>query len=199
MRTNCLFPYSSIQHKSSVTTPSLFPPTWLPHTSTYDSHCYYDLYNTFVQCPAMSLPFPQHGTAEEQDKKVVANNSEPSSGIISLLKPGPKSDQDTLNVAFGGGIRAPSPDPSIISIDDLNNVRLGRNPDYLDVPDARRYASPSPGPRPRSLKARLAACWRANKGLALVMISQMFGTLMNVTTRLLEREGNNGGLILNCC
>lgn len=138
------------------------------------------------------MPFPQHGTAEEQDKKADASNNEPSSGIIALLKPGPKSDQDTLNVTFGGGIRVPSPDPSIISIDDLNNVRLGRNPDYLDVSDARRYASPSPAPRPPSFKGRLAASWSANKGLALVMISQMFGTLMNVTTRLLEREGNNG-------
>ncbi|KAF2101083.1 hypothetical protein NA57DRAFT_24049, partial [Rhizodiscina lignyota] len=36
------------------------------------------------------------------------------------------------------------------------------------------------------------AVWVRNKGLALVLIAQVFGTLMNVTTRLLEVEGNNG-------
>lgn len=142
------------------------------------------------------MPSPQHGAAEEPDKKPHANKNEPSPGFAAVLKPGPKSDQDTLNVTFGGGIRVPSPDPSIISIDDLNNVRWGRNPDHLDAPEAlgRRYASPSPAPQPRTAKGRLAALWNANKGLALVMISQMFGTLMNVTTRLLEREGNTGEL-----
>lgn len=38
--------------------------------------------------------------------------------------------------------------------------------------------------------------WRAffekNKGLAYVLLAQLFGTLMNVTTRVLEMEGNNG-------
>ncbi|KYG44728.1 hypothetical protein M433DRAFT_39635, partial [Acidomyces richmondensis BFW] len=38
----------------------------------------------------------------------------------------------------------------------------------------------------------LQAFWIRNKGLAFMLIAQIFGTLMNVTTRLLEVEGNNG-------
>lgn len=104
----------------------------------------------------------------------------------SSFKPGDKPD-DSLNVSRGA-IRAPSPDPSLISIDDSNNIRLGRNPHY--VPGYRR-ASRSPAP-PRTLRGRLQISWVKNKGLALVLIAQLFGTLMNVTTRMLEMEGNDG-------
>ena len=34
--------------------------------------------------------------------------------------------------------------------------------------------------------------WTKNRGLFLVLVSQFFGTLMNITTRLLEMEGNDG-------
>ncbi|OCK93953.1 uncharacterized protein K441DRAFT_563860 [Cenococcum geophilum 1.58] len=107
-------------------------------------------------------------------------------------KPSAKSDQEQLTVPFTGGIRAPSPDTlSNISIDDLNNIRIGRIPDYLPVPASRRHASSSPAP-PKTLKEKAAVFWTRNKGLALVLLAQVFGTLMNVTTRLLEVEGNHG-------
>lgn len=139
----------------------------------------------------MSLP-PPPKSSNDHDKKLsdVELDNELLPGYTG--KAGAKPEQELLNVAFRGGIRAPSPSPSVISIDDLNNVRVGRNPDYLPVPDSRRHVSRSPTARPRSLKGRLALFWVANKGLALVMIAQVFGTLMNVTTRLLEMEGNNG-------
>jgi drug/metabolite transporter (DMT)-like permease len=38
----------------------------------------------------------------------------------------------------------------------------------------------------------LAAAWIRNKGLAYMLLAQVFGVLMNVTTRLLEIEGNKG-------
>jgi hypothetical protein len=89
-----------------------------------------------------------------------------------------------------GAIRAPSPDPSsIISID--SSIRLGRNPDYLPIQHGRRHASHSPAP-PWTFRGRLRSLWVTNKGLALVLIAQLFGTLMNVTTRILEVEGNDG-------
>lgn len=88
-------------------------------------------------------------------------------------------------------IRVPSPDPSLLSIDDSNNIRYGHNPDYApDQIDSRNTLRP-PIP-PRTLKGRLQALWYRNKGLFLVLISQLFGTLMNITTRLLEMEGNDG-------
>ncbi|KAH8685583.1 hypothetical protein BGZ60DRAFT_344091, partial [Tricladium varicosporioides] len=41
----------------------------------------------------------------------------------------------------------------------------------------------------RTLQSRLLSFWRGNQGLFLVSFSQLFGALMNVTTRLLELEG----------
>lgn len=107
------------------------------------------------------------------------------------VKSASKTDQDA-NVTFSGSIRAPSPDPSLISFDDSNNVRLGRNPDRLALPDVRRRLSRSPVPVPRTWRAKTQQFWTTNKGLILVMVSQLFGTFMNVTTRLLEIEGNDG-------
>jgi hypothetical protein len=109
-------------------------------------------------------------------------------GAEASVKLGDKTE-DTLRINRGA-IRGPSPNPSLISIDDSNNIRLGRNPDYDPVYHEIR-ASRSPG-RPRTCKGRLQTFWKSNKGLVLVLISQLFGTLMNVTTRMLEMEGNDG-------
>lgn len=98
--------------------------------------------------------------------------------------------EEALSV-YRGAIRASSPDPSILSIDDSNNIRLGRNPDYVPLHDVHRHSSQSPA-LPNYAKAKLQSFWTRNKGLAFVLISQLFGTLMNVTTRMLEMEGNDG-------
>lgn len=42
------------------------------------------------------------------------------------------------------------------------------------------------------LPGSLRAFYQRNKGLAYVLLAQVFGVLMNVTTRLLEIEGNHG-------
>jgi hypothetical protein len=141
----------------------------------------------------MSLPHPPKAQ-DDHDSNVSSVEQ------ISSVEPGKseaKSEDQSLSVTFAGGIRAPSPAPSFLSIDDANIVRLGRNPNYLPLSDGRRgHASRSPAP-PRGWKGKLWASWYKNKGLALVLISQIFGTLMNVTTRILEREGNNGRLCDN--
>ncbi|KAF2117672.1 hypothetical protein BDV96DRAFT_597567 [Lophiotrema nucula] len=135
----------------------------------------------------MSLPHHPYKELEDHDNKDSSHEEvEPQSGVP--VKSGAKAGHDTLNVTFAGDIRAPSPDPSLISIDDSNNIRLGRNPDYLPVPDG-RTRSPAP---PRTWKGKVRLSWTRNKGLVLVLIAQVFGTLMNVTTRMLEVEGNNG-------
>ena len=41
-------------------------------------------------------------------------------------------------------------------------------------------------------KGKCQAFWTANKGLALVILSQLFGMMMNVTIRLLEMDGRHG-------
>lgn len=58
----------------------------------------------------------------------------------------------------------------------------------------------NPEPRLSSWSPRSAGAWQktirsswaSNRGLALVMMSQLFGALMNVTTRLLETGGEHG-------
>ena len=131
----------------------------------------------------MTLP-PLSKVIEDDDKYTQPLGAEPA------LKPGDKPE-DTLNI-HRGVIRVPSPDPSLISIDDSNNIRLGRNLDYVPT-----HASQSLAP-PRGLKGKLQVFWISNKGLALVLISQLFGTLMNVTTRMLEMEGNDGRYSVHC-
>jgi hypothetical protein len=52
-----------------------------------------------------------------------------------------------------------------------------------------RNPSPYPPP-PKTFKGKATAFWHRNYGLFLVALSQLFGALMNVTTRLLELEGD---------
>lgn len=80
--------------------------------------------------------------------------------------------------------RRPSCDSngSIYSADNENERERGR----LLARSTRRYQSISPAPSARSWTARCNALWVANRGPVLVMLSQFFGALMNVTTRLLE-------------
>ncbi|KAJ8117725.1 hypothetical protein OPT61_g1143 [Boeremia exigua] len=127
------------------------------------------------------------------DDKRVARDQHEEHEPGNTGKPGGNNLEGSLTVSRGA-IRVPSPDPSLLSIDDSNNIRYGRNPDYFPDQDDRIYAAQSPAP-PRTRRGRLWAIWYKNKGLFLVLVSQFFGTLMNITTRLLEMEGNNDSLL----
>ncbi|KAL8924981.1 MAG: hypothetical protein Q9172_002463 [Xanthocarpia lactea] len=95
--------------------------------------------------------------------------------------------QQYLDNPLQTSFRASSDDSgSIYSADNENERQRGR----LFAPTALRYQSISPAPPARSWRAKCNALWFANKGLVLVLISQLFGALMNVTTRLLETSGN---------
>lgn len=89
------------------------------------------------------------------------------------------------------GVRSTSPDPSLVSIDDFSQTRIGRQPNNLPGDNGRRINSRSPAPA-RTIATRIQQGWATNKGLFLVIISQFFGSLMNVLTRILEMEGNDG-------
>ena len=137
------------------------------------------------------MSLPQSPKAAEEYDKITSCGQAAQPHPATSAKPGTKPD-DALNPTFSGAIRVPSPDPSLLSTEDWNIPRVGRSPDgLLGPPGSRRHASRSPAP-PRTLKGKVRHFWIANKGLALVLIAQVFGTLMNVTTRILEVEGNNG-------
>lgn len=110
---------------------------------------------------------------------------------------------------------------SITSHDAVDETFLAKSPSnerHLNIPSARRVRSVSPGnlsllsvsshgildtgfaeeDEPAShgflqgWREDIRAFWHRNIGLALVLLSQFFGTCMNITTRILELEGNNG-------
>jgi hypothetical protein len=87
-------------------------------------------------------------------------------------------------------LRAHSPGTlSNFSVDDNGHIRLGRQP-FPELPSL-RPSSTSPS-RPHGSPGAFRAFWVKNKGLVCVILSQIFNTMMNVTTRLLEVEGNDG-------
>ena len=137
------------------------------------------------------MSFPPPPKAADEHAKHDDTAVEPSSEVPAKSSAKPEA---SLNVTFGGGIRAASPGPSLLSIDDSNNIRLGRDPYHVPAGSLGRHASRSPAPLPQTWRARFALFWTRNKGLAYVLFSQLFGTLMNVTTRTLEVEGNEGML-----
>ena len=80
-------------------------------------------------------------------------------------------------------------DVSIYSADNENQRRTGP---LLTVSPPSRLLSTSPAPLPPSWKERIMPFWVSNKGLALVVLAQLFGVMMNVTTRVLEMGGSSG-------
>jgi hypothetical protein len=83
--------------------------------------------------------------------------------------------------------RTLSPDAlSILSTDEYEQLQPSRSL-TLSAPEDGHPSEP-----PIGWRARLAAAWIRNKGLSYMLLAQVFGVLMNVTTRLLEIEGNKG-------
>jgi hypothetical protein len=136
-----------------------------------------------------TLPNPKD--FEDDDKTIMGGQLAGHEAETAGTSNGNKFEE-SLSVTRGP-IRVPSPDPSLLSIDDSNNIRYEHSPDYVPDQIGSRY-TPRP---PRTLKGRVQALWYRNKGVFLVLISQLFGTLMNITTRLLEMEGNDGAKTIN--
>lgn len=87
--------------------------------------------------------------------------------------------------------------PSFGSLSDLSSSTVdshGEIEEYAGRPLVHGGARPpSRAPRPEStLSQRANGAWARNKGLILVILAQLFGALMGVTTRLLETNGAHG-------
>lgn len=142
----------------------------------------------------MSLPVPK----EESDDKAASISIERSdsaqNGLISVtatpkLEAFPKTHSEHngfLSAPLSGPIRPHSPDTlSNLSADEYEQMH-SETTASLDPPQSR------PVPTLPGWRGKLQAFWIRNKGLVLMLIAQVFGTSMNVTTRLLEVEGNQG-------
>jgi hypothetical protein len=133
----------------------------------------------------MTLPSLPHSVAE--DAKYGHRLGEDERQTEPYLKTGGNKPEDSLNVC--GATRSPSPGSDSLSRNESSNPDIY----HSSVQSSRRrYASRSPAPLPRTVRGRLQLFWVKNKGLAQVLMAQFFGTLMNVTARLLEMEGNDG-------
>ena len=80
-------------------------------------------------------------------------------------------------------------DLSTYSADIENGRRIGR---MSTGSPSRLLLSASPAPSPRTRKESIRLFWTKYKGLTLVILSQLFGVMMNVTIRLLEASGTSG-------
>ncbi|KAK5129623.1 hypothetical protein LTR08_003022 [Meristemomyces frigidus] len=97
-----------------------------------------------------------------------------------------------LSAPLSRPIRPLSPDTiSNLSADEYDQIRPSRSPSR-DAAAAPRYNVELPAASRSRWRRRVDAFWVRNKGLAYMVLAQVFGTLMNVTTRLLEIEGNKG-------
>ncbi|QDS76577.1 hypothetical protein FKW77_007055 [Venturia effusa] len=107
------------------------------------------------------------------------------------LKSSYSSDRESQSLHIlrdyaGGNVRASSPNAfSEMSIDDRHSLHATRR--GSESRNISSSAAPAVG-----LKGKARAFWARNKGLALVLVAQIFGSLMNMTARLLELEGNHG-------
>ena len=122
------------------------------------------------------------------------------SGAVTPLLASPKLRAEYLNrnnsllsVPLAGPIRPIrplSPDTlSNLSLEDYDAIRLVRRSQSTHEAEP---LSQSPAVPARGIRGWLGRFWVRNKGLGYMLIAQVFGTLMNVTTRILEVEGNKG-------
>ena len=141
------------------------------------------------------MSFPK--TEREEDKASLLPTAveESTPDAVDSIHATPKLDGQRKPVAdFNGFLSAPLTGPiRPLSPDTLSNLSAD---EYEQIRPSRRtsVATAAPyGSRSKSeWRARLQASWVRNKGLAYMLLAQIFGTLMNVTTRLLEVEGNQG-------
>jgi hypothetical protein len=143
---------------------------------------------------------PPSDTGLAADKRPVRNQLREQTSLGEHQDDSASRGRSTTSKHKGGEIsnrylRAPlsrssrtlSPDAlSILSTDDYEQLQPSRSL-TLSAPEDGQPSEP-----PVGWGARLAAAWIRNKGLAYMLLAQVFGVLMNVTTRLLEIEGNKG-------
>ena len=117
------------------------------------------------------LPKADHGNSAAK----TSNHNQPYLDVP--LQPAFARSSDTLS------------DISTYSADNENERRTGR---LLTLSSSGRLLSRSPAPPSQTWKEKLWQFWARNKGLALVVMAQLFGVMMNVTIRLLEMSGTSG-------
>lgn len=120
---------------------------------------------------------------------------EPSSfsGEVQSIRNNPDSAPPLLQVPRERH-RARSPSPDAVSLPSSDDFGEFRRPLYwhdASADDDLRSRAAAEAARSKGFKRFLIVSWLRNKGVALVLLSQAFGCLMSVTTRLLEMGGED--------
>ncbi|KAK0353307.1 hypothetical protein LTR91_020671 [Friedmanniomyces endolithicus] len=148
----------------------------------------------------MTLPNPDAHQADKADLtstyELEEYNSRRDSRAVTpkpesedYRKPGIYSsgNNGSLSAPLSGPIRPLSPDTiSNLSIEEYEQLQPRRS---RTIEELQHAVIKRP---PRGWRAKLRAFYIHNLGLGYMLIAQVFGTMMNVTTRLLEVEGNKG-------
>ena len=134
------------------------------------------------------------GRGEGEQKRCPASLREDSVSKVDHDKPTTKTSdhQPYLDVPLQSTFARSSDtlsDLSTYSADNENERRTGR---LLTVHSSEQLLLRSPVPLPKTWEETVRLFWARNKGLALVILAQLFGVMMNVTIRLLERSGDSG-------
>lgn len=108
----------------------------------------------------------------------------------STKKDAADQSQKHLRAPSSRPARPMSPDASsILSTDEYEQLAPQRS---RSQPSQIHSSAERSEEQSESWRSRLRTLWTRNKGIAYMLMAQVFGVLMNVTTRLLEVEGNKG-------
>lgn len=132
----------------------------------------------------------QHRTAMETLEK--GGSSMPEKGrsrkVMHHDKPLPLLPQQNGRARA----RSHSDSHSLLVADDHLELRPSRSSDREQEDSSQPYTIGPVREKTEIPQSRWRKFFNRNFGLAMVLVAQMFGTLMNITTRILEVEGNRG-------
>lgn len=151
------------------------------------------------------MPFQHSRSGRDADKSPLLGNAQDRIADAERRQSSPLGDaQDQkkgVEDQSSKSLQAPSTRPNrTLSPDSLSHTSSDEHEPFrplapVDSPDNDGLDEDPNGEAQAPLtgwRASLQASWTRNKGLAYMLMAQVFGVLMNVTTRVLEIEGNKG-------
>lgn len=122
-----------------------------------------------------------------QDEQITIDSAPSTPNLAARQKADDETNKHLATPVLRGPIRPLSPSSlSILSAEECEQI-------YTPTTTAGVNNGGNAISQPaRGWRSALQSSWIRNKGLAYMLMAQVFGTLMNVTTRLLEVEGNKG-------
>ncbi|KAM0715554.1 hypothetical protein Q7P37_009052 [Cladosporium fusiforme] len=146
------------------------------------------------------MPLQWTGSDRDTDKSPLLGNAQDRIAAADRQQTSPLGVRPEQKNADDSdkSLRTPSRPDRILSPDAFSHTSLDeqvRPREPLGPPDYDGLDEDPDGETPTPLagwRVTLQESWTRNKGLAYMLMAQVFGVLMNVTTRVLEIEGNKG-------